>query len=71
MSMSSYLYGQASAKSMQAERCRTVADTIDLRRAAVTERHRPVVALHREEVWMGRAASASRVKLHRVIGAAL
>ena len=56
---------------MQAERCRSVADTIDLRRAAVTERHRPVVALHREEVWTGRAATASRARLQRVIGAAL
>ena len=71
MSMSAYLFGQATAKIVQAERCRSVADTIDLRRAAVTERHRPVAALHREEVWMGRAASASRAKLHRVIGAAL
>ena len=56
---------------MQAERCRSVADTLDLRRAAVIERHRPVVALHRDEVWMGQAASASRAKLQRVIGAAL
>ena len=37
----------------------------------MTERHRPVMVLHREEVWMGRAASASRAKLQRVIGAAL
>ena len=35
------------------------------------ERHQPVVALHREDVWLGRAASASRAKLLRVIGAAL
>lgn len=48
-----------------------MADTIDLRRAAVTERHRPVMALHREEIWRGRAASASRARLQRVIGAAL
>lgn len=56
---------------MQAERCRSVADTIDRRRAAMIERHQPVVALHREDVWMGRAASASRANLLRVIGAAL
>lgn len=56
---------------MQAERCRSVADTIDIRRAALTERHQPVVVLHREEIWMGRAASASRTKLRLVIGAAL
>jgi hypothetical protein len=69
--MSAYLYGQATAKIMQAERCRSVARVIDLRRAAVIERHQPVLALHREEVWMGRAASASRANLQRVIGAAL
>ena len=56
---------------MQAERCRSVADIIDLRRAAVIERHRSVAALHREEVWMGRAASASRARLQHVIGAGL
>ncbi|MYG98682.1 MAG: hypothetical protein F4144_04355 [Acidimicrobiaceae bacterium] len=56
---------------MQAERCRSVADTIDRRQAAMIERHQPVVALHREDVWMGRAASASRAKLLRVIDAAL
>ena len=69
--MSTYLDSQATAKIMQAERCRSVADTIDLRRAAVTERHRPVMTLHREEIWRGRAASASRARLQRVIGAAL
>lgn len=69
--MGANLDSQAAARMMQAERCRSVADTIDLRRAAVTERHRPVMALHREEIWMGRAASASRAKLQRVIGAAL
>ena len=56
---------------MQAERCRSVANTLDLRRGALAERHRPVVALHREEVWRGRAATTSRTRLHRVIGAAL
>ena len=69
--MSVYYHSQATARIMQAERCRSVADTIDLRRVAVIERHQPVVALHREEVWMGRAASASRAMLQRVIGAAL
>jgi len=71
MSISLHFFSQATARIIQADRCRSVADTIDLRRAAVTERHLPVVALHREEVWMGRAASASRAKLQRVIGAAL
>ena len=56
---------------MQAERCRSVAETIDLRRAAVIDRHQPVLALHLEEIWMGRAARASRAKLQHVIGAAL
>ena len=56
---------------MRAERCRSVADTLDVRRAALAERHRPVVALHREEVWRGGAAAASRIRLQRVIGAAL
>lgn len=71
MSISLHFFSQATARIIQADRCHSVADTIDLRRAAVTERHLPVVALHREEVWMGRAASASRAKLQRVIGAAL
>ena len=71
MSTSSYLYGQASVKAMRAERCRAAADALDRRRAALTERHRPVVALHTEAVWKGRAATSSRMRLHRVIGAAL
>ena len=37
----------------------------------MTERHQPVVALHNEDVWKGRAASASRQKLRRVIGVGL
>ena len=56
---------------MRADRCRTVADELDARQAAVTERHRPVAALHREDTWRGRAAAASRQRLHRVIGASL
>lgn len=56
---------------LRAERCRSVADVLDRRRAALTERHEPVVALHHAEVWRGRAATASRTRLHRVIGAAL
>ena len=56
---------------MQAERCRSAANTLDLRRAALVERHRPVVALHREEIWRGRAATASRARLQRFIGMAL
>ena len=48
-----------------------MADILDARRAALVERHHPVAALHREEVWRGRAASASRMKLRRVIGAGL
>lgn len=31
----------------------------------------PVVALHSAEVWRGRAATASRIRLRRVIGAEL
>ena len=56
---------------MRADRCRTVADELDARQAAVTERHRPVATLHREDTWSGRAATASRQRLHRVIGASL
>ena len=37
----------------------------------MTERHRPVVALHHDEVWRGRAATASRTRLRHVIGSAL
>ncbi len=44
---------------------------LDRRRAVLAERHRPVVALHHEDVWRGRAAAVSRTKLRRVIGAAL
>ena len=71
MSTSTFLYAQAVGKSARAERCRAVAGILDARRAALVERHRPVAALHREEVWRGRAASASRMKLRRVIGAGL
>ena len=48
-----------------------MADVLDRRRVVLAERHRPVTALHHEEVWRGRAATASRNKLRRVIGAAL
>ena len=68
---SSQLSGAATLKLVRADRCRSVADVLDRRRAAVTERHEPVVALHREEVWRGRAATASRARIRRVIGAAL
>ena len=71
MSISAYLYSEATAKIMRAGRCRSVADMLDLRRAALTERHQPVVTLHTEDVWRGRAATASRTRLRRVIGAAL
>lgn len=56
---------------LRAERCRSVADVLDLRRAALTERHQPVADLHHEEVWRGRAATASRTRLRRFIGSAL
>ena len=68
---SSQLSSAATFKLVRADRCRSVADLIDHRRAAVTERHQPVVALHQEEVWRGRAATVSRTRLRRVIGAAL
>ena len=48
-----------------------MADVLDRRAAVLTERHRTVRALHREEVWRGRAATASRTRLESVIGAAL
>ena len=48
-----------------------MAEVLDRRRGVLAERHRPVAALHHEEVWKGRAATASRHKLRRVIGAAL
>ncbi|MCE2512780.1 MAG: hypothetical protein J4F50_09565 [Acidimicrobiia bacterium] len=44
---------------------------LDRRQDALTGRHEPVVALHHAEVWRGRAATASRTRLRRVIGAAL
>lgn len=71
MSSSTQLFQEAAAKALRAERCRTVAEKLDRRRAVLAERHRPVEALHHEEVWRGRAATASRHKLCRVIGAAL
>lgn len=71
MSSSSHLFQQSTLKMLQAERCRSVAAVLDLRRAALTERHGPVVALHHEEVWRGRAATASRVRLRYLIDSAL
>lgn len=70
--LSSYhLFQQATLKMLRADRCRSIADVLDHRRAALTSRHEPVVALHHAEVWRGRAATASRIRLRRVIGAAL
>ncbi len=37
----------------------------------LSERHQPVVALHQEQVWRGRAATFSRVKLRRLIASSL
>ena len=71
MSSSSGLFQQATLKMLRAERCRSVAGLLDRRRAALTDRHEPVVALHHAEVWRGRAATASRTRLRHVIGAAL
>ena len=48
-----------------------MADVLDRRAAVLAERHRPVTVLHHEEVWRGRAATASRTRLRHVIGAAL
>lgn len=71
MSASAQLFQRAAQDVLRAERCRSVADVLDRRRAALIERHQPVAALHREEVWQGRAATASRSRLRHVIGAAL
>ena len=71
MSSSSQLFHEATLKALRAERCRAVAEVLDRRRVVLAERHRPVAALHHEEVWRGRAATASRHKVRRVIGAAL
>ena len=71
MSISDQLFQQATLNMLRAERCRSVADVLDRRRAALTDRHEPVVALHHAEVWRGRAATASRTRLRHVIGAAL
>ena len=68
---SDQLFQQATLKMLRAERCRSVADVLDRRRIALTDRHEPVVALHHAEVWRGRAATASRTRLRHVIGAAL
>lgn len=64
-------YAEALALDGRAERCRAVARTLETRRAVLTERHRPVVELHREEIWKGRAASVSRQHLQRVTGLSL
>ena len=71
MSASSQLFEEATLKALRAERCRSVAEVLDRRRTVLAERHQPVTALHHEEVWRGRAATASRIKLRRAIGAAL
>lgn len=71
MSSSSQLFHEAALKALRAERCSSVAEVLDRRRVVLAERHRPVASLHHEEVWRGRAATASRHKLRRVIGAAL
>lgn len=71
MSSSDQFFQQATLKMLRAERCRSVADVLDRRRGALTDRHEPVVALHHAEVWRGRAATASRARLRQVIGAAL
>ena len=71
MSASTQLFQEAAVKVLRAERCCSVAEVLDRRRVVLAERHQPVAALHREEVWRGRAATASRHKLCRVIGAAL
>ncbi|MYB85625.1 MAG: hypothetical protein F4X85_00200 [Acidimicrobiaceae bacterium] len=71
MSSSSQLFQEAALKAVRAERCRSVAEVLDRRRVVLAERPPPVAALHHEEVWRGRAATASRHKLCRVIGAAL
>ena len=71
MSSSDQLFQQATLKMLRAERCRSIADVLDRRRAALTDRHEPVVALHHAEVWRGRAATVSRARLRQVIGAAL
>ena len=53
------------------ERCRAVAHALDVRRAALTERCQPVLELHNEAVWQGRAATASRERLRRTAGSSL
>jgi len=70
-STSAQLYGRALALEQRAERCRITAHTLDVRRAALVERHQPVVLFHTEAVWKGRAASLSRQHLRRVTGLSL
>lgn len=65
------LYGAATALDVRAERCRGVARVLEARRAVLIGRHEPVIQLHSEAVWMGRAASASRERLRRVMGVSL
>ena len=69
--MSAQLYGQAIALDRRAEQCQIVARTLEIRRAALAERHRPVLELHHDKVWRGRAATASRQHLQRVTGMSL
>lgn len=62
---------QGDAAAVRAERCRVTADAIDARRRRLRERCEPVLALHTEQVWRGRAAEASRERLRRMSGQSL
>ena len=64
-------YGYATALERRAERCRVVAEVLEVRRAALVERHRPVMELHTETVWKGRAATANREHLMEVTNVSL
>ena len=58
----------ARERSRRAGECLRVAGSLEVRRSLLATRPEAVVALHTDDVWMGRAAAASRETLrHRVV----
>lgn len=55
-----WLLEAARERSRQAGECLRVADSLEVRRALLATRPEAVVGLHTDDVWMGRAAAASR-----------
>ena len=59
------LLDAARERSRRAGDCLRVAGSLEVRRALLATRPEAVVALHTNEVWMGRAAAASRETLRQ------